>query len=75
VRALQRSRPQTPLHEIYYSLAEARIQKNTWLAEFNYLDHLQDAGCFDPGTAPPPEQFAEFTAGLEETIRLRASHV
>jgi hypothetical protein len=75
VEALQSSAPQTPLHEIYYSLAKERIQKNTWLAEFNYLDRLQDAGCFDPGMALSPEQFAEFMASLEEKIRLRASGV
>lgn len=75
VKALQSSAPQTPLHEIYYSLAEERARKNTWLAEFNYLFRLRDAGCFDPKTAPPPEQFAEFMASLEEKIRLRAKHV
>lgn len=75
VHALQSSAPQTPLHEIYYSLAEERVQKNTWLAEFNYLDRLQDAGCFDPRTAPSPEQFAEFMGNLEEKIRQRATGV
>jgi hypothetical protein len=69
VKARQRSAPQTPLHEIYYSLAEERTQKNTWLTDFNYLNVLRDAGCFDPGTAPPPEEFAQFIAGIEETIR------
>jgi hypothetical protein len=75
VKALQSSAPQTPLHEIYFSLAEERLQQNEWLAELNYLSCLRDAGCFDPGTAPLPEQFAEFMAGLEEKIRLRASSV
>ena len=75
VKARQSSAPQTPLHEIYYSLAEERARKNTWLAEFNYLFRLRDAGCFDPKTVPPPEQFAEFMASLEEKIRLRANHV
>src|SRR5262245_33967306 len=59
VKALQSSAPETPLYEIYYSLAEERAQKNTWLRDFNYLSVLRDAGCFDPGTAPQPEQFAE----------------
>jgi hypothetical protein len=75
VRARQSSAPQTPLHEIYYALAEERARKNTWLAEFNYVFRLRDTGCFDPRTVPPPEQFAELLAGLEEKIRLRASHV
>jgi hypothetical protein len=69
VKARQRSAPQTPLHEIYYFLAEERAQKNTWLTDFNYLNVLRDAGCFNPGTAPPPEEFAQFIAGIEETIR------
>ena len=75
VSALQRSAPQTPLEEIYYALAEERNNKSKWLVEFNYLHRLRDAGCFDPRTAPPPEQFAEFMASLEEKIRLRASGV
>jgi hypothetical protein len=75
VKALQRSAPQTPLHEIYSSLAEDRAQKNTWLTDFNYVNLLQDAGCFDPKTAPQPEQFAEFMASVEEKIRLQASSV
>lgn len=73
VKALRSSAPQPPLHEVYYSVAEERAQKNRWLANFNYLDRLRDAGCFDPKTAPLPEQFAELSAGLEEQIRLRAS--
>ncbi len=75
VTALQRSAPQTPLHDIYYSLAEERANKSKWLAEFNYLFVLRDAGCFDPRTAPQPEQFAELMAGVEEKIRLQASGV
>ena len=75
VTALQRSAPQTPLHEIYYSLAEERTNKSKWLVEFNYLYLLRDAGCFDPRTAPQPEQFAELMASLEEKIRLHASGV
>lgn len=75
VNALQRSTPQTPLHEIYYALAEERNTKSTWLAEFKYLYVLRDAGCFDPRTAPQPEQFAELMASVEEKIRLRASGV
>ena len=75
VRARQRSAPQTPLEEIYYALAEERNGKSKWLAEFNYLYQLRDAGCFDPRTAPPPEKFAELMASLEEKIRLRASGV
>jgi hypothetical protein len=75
VKVLQSSAPQTPLHEIYYSLAEERAQQNTWLTDFNYVYVLRDAGCFDPGTAPPPEQFAELMASVEEKIRLRASGV
>lgn len=73
VKALQSSAPQTPIHEIYHSLAEQRTQKNTWLSDFNYLDVLRDAGCFDPRTAPPPAQFAEFMASVEEKIRNHAS--
>ena len=75
VKAIQSSAPQTPLHEIYYSLAEERTNKSKWLAEFNYLYVLRDAGCFDPRTAPQPEQFAELMAGVEEKIRLQASGV
>ena len=75
VKALQSSAPQTPLHEIYHSLAEERAQTNTWLMDFNYMNLLRDAGCFDPTTAPPPEQFAEFMASVEEKIRLQASSV
>ena len=75
VKALQSSAPQTPLHEIYHSLAEERAQTNTWLMDFNYMNLLRDAGCFDPTTAPPPEQFAEFMASVEEKIRLQASGV
>ena len=75
VKALQSSAPQTPLHEIYYSGAEERAQKNTWLGDFNYVYVLRDAGCFDPRTAPPPEQFAELMASVEEKIRHQASGV
>jgi hypothetical protein len=53
VKARQSSAPQTPLHEIYYSLAEERVRKNTWLAEFNYVFRLRDAGCFDPKRPHP----------------------
>jgi hypothetical protein len=75
VQAIQSSAPQTPLHEIYYSLAEERANKSKWLAEFNYLYKLRDAGCFDSRTAPQPEQFAEVMASMEEKIRLHASGV
>lgn len=75
VHAIQHSAPQTPLHSIYYSLAEERANKSKWLAEFNYLYVLRDAGCFDPRTAPQPEQFAELMASAEEKIRLHASGV
>jgi len=75
VKALQSSAPQTPLHEIYHSLAEERAQTNTWLMDFNYMNLLRDAGCFDPTTAPQPEQFAELLASVEEKIRLHASSV
>ena len=75
VQAIQRSAPQTPLHAIYYSLAEERANKSKWLAEFNYLYLLRDAGCFDPRTAPQPEQFAELMTSVEEKIRLHASGV
>jgi len=75
VNARQRSALQTPLEEIYYALAEERNSKSQWLDEYNYLYRLRDAGCFDSRTAPPPEQFAELLADLEEKIRLRASGV
>jgi len=75
VHAIQSSAPQTLLHDIYYSLAEERNNKSKWLAEFNYLYLLRDAGCFDPRTAPQPEQFAELMASVEEKIRLQASRV
>jgi len=75
VKARQSSEPQTPLHKIYSFLAEERAQTNTWLGDFKYLDVLRDAGCFDPGTAPPPEQFAELMASVEEKIRQQASGV
>jgi hypothetical protein len=75
VTAIQRSAPQTPLHEIYYSLAEERTKKSKWLRDFDYLCALRDAGCFDPRTAPQPEQFAELMASVEEKIRLHASGV
>jgi hypothetical protein len=44
VKAKQSEAPQTPLDEIYYSLAEERNNKSKWLAEFNYLYMLRDAG-------------------------------
>lgn len=72
VRALQSSAPQAPLHEIYYSLAEERAQQSKWLADANYVDVLREAGCFDPRTAPQPEQFAELMASVEEKIQLQA---
>ena len=75
VQAIQSSAPQTPLHEIYYSLAEERTNKSKWLVEFNYLYLLRDAGCFDPRTAPQPDKFAELMASVEEKIRLQASGV
>ena len=75
MRALQLSTPQTALHDIYYALAEERTNKSNWLTEFNYLHKLRDAGCFDPRTAPKPEQFAELLANVEEKIRLQASGV
>ena len=75
VKALQGSAPQSPLHEIYCSVAEERARKNRWLADSNYVSLLRDAGCFDPATAPPPEQFAELAASVKEKIRLRGSHV
>jgi len=75
IHALQRSAPETPLHDIYYSLAEERTNKSKWLIEFEYLLMLRDAGCFDPRTAPQPEQFAELMASVEEKIRLKASGV
>lgn len=75
VTARQSLTPQTPLDEIYYSLAEERNNKSKWLADFNYLYVLRDAGCFDPRTAPQPEQFAELMASVEEKIRLHASGV
>jgi len=75
VSVRQRSAPQTPLEEIYYALAEERNSKSQWLMEFKYLYLLRDAGCFDSRTAPPPQQFAELMASLEEKIRLRASGV
>lgn len=75
VHTMQHSSPQTPLHAIYYALAEERTNKSKWLTEFNYLYLLRDAGCFDPRTAPQPEQFAELMASVEEKIRLQASGV
>ena len=73
VRAIQSSAPQAPLHEIYYSLAEERAQQSKWLADTNYVDVLREAGCFDPRTAPQPEQFAELMASVEEKIHLQVS--
>jgi hypothetical protein len=75
VKAIQSSAPETPLHEIYYYLAEERTKKSKWLTDFEYLYALRDAGCFDPRTAPQPEQFAELMASVEEKIRLQASGV
>jgi hypothetical protein len=75
VHAMQQSAPQTPLHDIYYALAEERTNKSKWLIEFEYLHMLLDAGCFDPRTAPQPEQFAKLLASVEEKIRLQASGV
>ena len=75
IHAIQSAAPQTPLHEIYYSLAEERTNKSKWLTEFNYLYLLRDAGCFDPRTAPQPEKFAELMASVEEKIRLQGSGV
>jgi hypothetical protein len=75
IRAIQSSAPETPLHDIYYAFAEERTNKSKWLTEFNYLYKLRDAGCFDPRTAPQPEQFAELLASVEEKIRLQASGV
>lgn len=75
VTAMQSSAPETPLHEIYYALAEERTNKSKWLIEFEYLHMLRDAGCFDLRTAPQPEQFAEIMARVEEKVRLQASGV
>jgi hypothetical protein len=75
IHAMHSSAPETPLHDIYYALAEERTNKSKWLVEFEYLRMLRDAGCFDPRTAPQPEQFAELVASMEEKIRLQASGV
>lgn len=75
VNAMQSSAPEAPLHEVYYALAEERTNKSKWLVEFEYLHMLRDAGCFDPRTAPQPEQFAKLMASVEEKIRLQASGV
>jgi len=75
VHAMQQSAPETPLHDIYYALAEERTNKSKWLIEFEYLHMLRDAGCFDPRTVPQPEQFAKLMASVEEKIRLQASGV
>lgn len=75
IQAMQYSAPESPLYDIYYALAEERTNKSKWLTEFNYLHKLRDAGCFDPRTAPQPEQFAELLASVEEKIRLQASAV
>jgi len=75
VHAMQSSAPETPLHDIYYALAEERTNKSAWLIEFDYLRKLRDAGCFDQRTAPQPERFAELMASVEEKIRLQASGV
>ena len=73
VHTMQHVAPETPIHEIYYSIAEERTNKSKWLIEFEYLHMLRDAGCFDSRTAPQPEQFAELMAKVEEKIRLQAS--
>ena len=73
VQAMHHSAPETPIHQIYYSIAEERTNKSKWLIEFEYLHMLRDAGCFDPRTAPQPEQFAELMASVEEKIRIHAS--
>ena len=75
IHAMHSSAPETPLHDMYYALAEERANKSQWLIEFDYLRMLRDAGCFDPRTAPQPEQFAELMARVEEKIRLQASGV
>jgi len=75
VKAKQRSAPQTPLQQIYLSIAEERNKKLPWVADFNYLGILRDAGCFGPTTAPQPEQFAQLMADVEDKIKLRASGV
>ena len=73
VTARQSSGPQAPLHEIYYSLAEERAQQSQWLADASYMDVLRETGCFDPRTAPQPEQFAELVASVEDKIQLQVS--
>lgn len=73
IHAMRHAAPETALHDIYYALAEERTNKSQWLIEFEYLPMLRDAGCFDPRTAPQPEQFAELMASIEEKIRLQAS--
>ena len=73
VNARHCTTPQTPLHEIYYALAEERAQQSQWLADANYMDVLREAGCFDPRTAPQPVQFAELVASVEEKIQLLVS--
>ena len=75
VHAMQQAAPETALHDIYYALAEERTNKSKWLTEFEYLHMLRDAGCFDPRTAPQPEQFSEIMARVEEKIWLQASGV
>ena len=61
-----------PAHDIYYALAKERAQQSKWLADANYVDVLREAGCFDPRTAPQPEQFAELMASVEEKIHLQS---
>jgi len=73
VKARQSSAPQAPLHKIYYSLAEERAEQSQWLADANYVDVLRGTGCFNPRTAPQPEQFAELMASVEEKIQLQPS--
>ena len=73
VKARQSTTPQPALHDIYYAVAEARAQQSQWLADANYVDLVREAGCFDPRTAPQPEQFAELMASVEEKIQLRAN--
>lgn len=75
VKAKQRSAPQTPLQQIYLSIAEERNRKLPWVANSNYLYLLSNAGCFDPVTPPQPEQFAELCANIEDKIKLHASGV
>ena len=56
-------------------LRKKELTRVSGSSNFNYLYLLRDAGCFDPRTAPSPEQFAELMTSVEEKIRLRASGV